>query len=424
MPYYHVKIHTKQDPKDWQWIEDLSRDMIEQRLLAPYRAGSAITLRGKTTRMEDIDRITIDQTDAPWGTHGKCMDVTDDFITGPPGSLAGADRQHVRSVLTPTERRKVFVVHGRNEGARRALFTFLRSIGLDPLEWSEAIKAAGHPNPYIGDILDAAFSRAHAVVVLFTPDDSACLHEQFRSESDPQYEMEPTGQARPNVLFEAGMAMGRDPNKTVLVEMGTLRPFSDIGGRHLLRIDNSSRQRHQLAQRLKDAGCPVKLDGTDWHAAGDFDAALELTPVARATIAVEQPQLSPEATSLLRDAAQDARGIIRKIRTLSGLTIETNGKEFGTTRDPESEAVWKEAINDLLERALVEDESGNGQVFRVTREGFRTVQQLSNGKATPEASRTEDFRLAAHKDSKAVGESIREREDQAFINAVTDFDDE
>ena len=159
-----------------------------------------------------------------------------------------------------TERRQVFVVHGRNEGARRALFTFLRSIGLDPLEWSEAIKAAGHPNPYIGDILDEAFSRAHAVVVLFTPDDSACLHEQFRSEIEPHYEIEPTGQARPNVLFEAGMAMGRDPNKTVLVEMGTLRPFSDIGGRHLLRIDNSSQQRHQLALRLKDAGCPVKLD--------------------------------------------------------------------------------------------------------------------------------------------------------------------
>lgn len=38
------------------------------------------------------------------------------------------------------DRRKVFVIHGRNESARKGLFDFLRSIGLDPIEWSEAIR--------------------------------------------------------------------------------------------------------------------------------------------------------------------------------------------------------------------------------------------------------------------------------------------
>jgi predicted nucleotide-binding protein len=33
-----------------------------------------------------------------------------------------------------TDPRKVFVIHGRNELARKALFDFLRSIGLDPIE--------------------------------------------------------------------------------------------------------------------------------------------------------------------------------------------------------------------------------------------------------------------------------------------------
>ena len=33
------------------------------------------------------------------------------------------------------------------------------------------------------------------------------------------------------------------------------------------------------------------------------------------------------------------------------------------------------------------------------------------------------YRRVAHRDSKAVGESVREREDQAFINAITDFDE-
>ena len=41
-----------------------------------------------------------------------------------------------------------------------------------------------------------------------------------RLPSDPAYERRLTGQARPNVLFEAGMAYGKDPNSTVLAQLG------------------------------------------------------------------------------------------------------------------------------------------------------------------------------------------------------------
>ena len=171
----------------------------------------------------------------------------------------------------------VFVVHGRNEEARKALFTFLASIGLHPLEWSEAVRSTGKPTPYIGQVLDAAFSRADAVVVLLTPDDEARLRLQFRRNSDAPHEVELSGQARPNVLFEAGMAMGRHPDRTIVVELGVLRPFSDIAGLHVIRLDNTSQRRQELAQRLESAGCAVNLNGTEWHAAGDFGAAVEMT---------------------------------------------------------------------------------------------------------------------------------------------------
>src|SRR5206468_2612596 len=131
---------------------------------------------------------------------------------------------------------KVFVVHGRNQALRDSIFDFLRAIGLHPLEWSEAVQLTGEASPYVGRVLDVAFKNAQAVVVLITPDDEARLKQEFQKEDDPPYEKQLTGQARPNVLFEAGMAMGRDANRTVLVEVGKLRPFSDVGGRHAVRL--------------------------------------------------------------------------------------------------------------------------------------------------------------------------------------------
>ncbi len=114
-----------------------------------------------------------------------------------------------------------------------------------------------------------ALGAGQAIVVLLTPDDVAYLRSEYATgEHDP--DTTPLGQARPNVLFEAGMAMGRDPKRTVLVELGRLRPFSDIAGRLALRMDNTLQRRMDLAQRLRRAGCSVKTAGQDWLTAGDF----------------------------------------------------------------------------------------------------------------------------------------------------------
>jgi predicted nucleotide-binding protein len=176
--------------------------------------------------------------------------------------------------------RSVFVVHGRDQTARQALFTLLRSLDLRPIEWSQAIAMTGGGSPYIGEVLRTAFSRAQAIVVLLTPDDEARLRPQFVTENEDEVEKRLAGQARPNVLFEAGMAVGFDEQRTILVEVGRLKPFSDIAGRHAVRFDGSSRARQDLVIRLRTAGCRVNLDGTDWLTAGDFgtseDASIEV----------------------------------------------------------------------------------------------------------------------------------------------------
>lgn len=164
--------------------------------------------------------------------------------------------------------KSVFVIHGRNEPARAAIFEFLRSIGLRPIEWSQAIAMTGKASPYIGEVLDAAFGSAQAVVVLQTPDDIAYLHPSLTYPDDEACEPKP--QPRPNVLFESGMAMGRHADRTVLVELGQIRAFSDIHGRHAVRLDDTVSKRQDLADRLSTAGCSVDLSGRDWHSAGDF----------------------------------------------------------------------------------------------------------------------------------------------------------
>lgn len=173
----------------------------------------------------------------------------------------------------PRQRRRgtsVFVVHGRNENARRELFIFLRSLGLQPLEWNEAIRRTRQATPYVGTILDTAFREAAAVVVLFTPDDDARLRTVLRKSHDPDFEKRLTGQARPNVIFEAGMAFGRNPENTVLVQLGEIRPFSDIAGRHVVHLSNSPASRQELATKLANAGCNVNTEGTDWLDAGNL----------------------------------------------------------------------------------------------------------------------------------------------------------
>jgi hypothetical protein len=68
------------------------------------------------------------------------------------------------------------------------------------------------------------------------------------------------------------MAMAHFPNRTVLVQVGASRPFSDIAGIHYIKMDNTLAKRRDLANRLKMAGCSViDLNSTtEWQTAGDF----------------------------------------------------------------------------------------------------------------------------------------------------------
>ena len=395
MPYYHVTLASTLGRSHNEEIYNCSRELLEERILSPRSKGVPIAVNGKVFPDERIERIRIWETAHAIESlsqflssayiSGTAKDVTDDFITGPPGQDS-TERQSVQKDLRPpTDTRDVFVIHGRNAPARDAMFAFLRSLSLHPLEWQELVAQTRHGSPYIGDILEVAFSRAHALVVLMTPDDEARLREPLRNGHEP-CEAILQGQARPNVLFEAGMAFGRNAARTVLVQLGNLRRFTDVDGRHTIRWDGSPGRRNELAQRLKSAGCPVNTDGNDWLTAGDFSAAIALATAVEtredvaipegqdSTIANADTQISSDAAELLTEAADNGNGRIMKVALANGTIIMGGRREFSTMGDRRSEAKWESALGELVDQSLAH--FSGGESFDVTHLGFTVADSL------------------------------------------------
>ena len=185
--------------------------------------------------------------------------------------------------------REIAVVHGRDIEVTNAVFGFLRALDLHPREWEELLSKAPDATPYTGALIEKLFEDVQAVVVIFTPDDETRLHPDLHGTKEETYETRFMCQARPNVLFEAGRAFGLYPNRTVLVEVGELRPISDLIGRNTVRL-GSEKAIQSFTNRLKAAGCAVNTDGVDWLKVSRFSnlAALNRSPAARFEIS-EQP---------------------------------------------------------------------------------------------------------------------------------------
>jgi predicted nucleotide-binding protein len=291
--YWHVRVEAKgADPKlfDRLVVLDQDRDWIERRILQPRRQGAPITVEGRELDWQEIksvrvawaqepSRETILRLEAedgaspvlhvgdpeyPWRTAERATDMTNELIDGPAGQAQKPFSGPPLSERMRADPKKVMVVYGRDDEARRSMFDFLRALGLSPLEWGSLVASTGKGAPYIGEVLKHAFEVAQAVVVLFTPDDEANLCASLQGTNEPDHETHPTPQARPNVLFEAGMALGVHPDRTILVELGELRPFSDIYGRHAVRLNHTEKPLRDIARRLENIGCAVDTANDDW----------------------------------------------------------------------------------------------------------------------------------------------------------------
>ena len=152
--------------------------------------------------------------------------------------------------------RNVFLIHGRDSQLAESFRNMLRAVGLRPLEWEAAVRATGRPAPYVGEVLERAVRLAQAILVVLSPDDMVTLHPDLVAEASPQ-ETRPAGQPGPNVIFELGMAMALNPERTILVEVGHLKPITDLAGLNVIRFDGSAIAVKKLLDRLRLVGCPM-----------------------------------------------------------------------------------------------------------------------------------------------------------------------
>lgn len=197
-----------------------------------------------------------------------------------PSSATIVDRVALRPLTKakkapkPTKDNSMFVVHGRDTKLNTDMYAFLSSIGIVPMEWDHAIKAAkGGANPIVGDVISQAMDRVQGVMILFSPDEETRIKSKLASEGDKRKGLHLKGfQPRPNVILEAGLALGAHSDKTILVQVGDIRDISDIAGKHMVHLSNSFADRKRLADRLESKlKFKVDITGTTWQKIGDFD---------------------------------------------------------------------------------------------------------------------------------------------------------
>ena len=190
MQYFHIRVTPRSNRSRDQIELDLSEEVLMSRFVLPYRQGRGIAVDGRPIPVDDIEQIRIGRSDVGskqlWGVASQrsstgfsstewyvvdiSEDVTNQYITGLPGGEVTRDSvPKVGESGAAVDARKVWVVHGRDIVNRDAMFSFLRAINLDPVEWSEARRGTGRPQPYVGEVLDYAFAIAQAVVVILHP---------------------------------------------------------------------------------------------------------------------------------------------------------------------------------------------------------------------------------------------------------------
>ena len=153
----------------------------------------------------------------------------DDDQPAPPSSMKTSERETTN---------EVFVVHGRDDGAKDSVARFLTNLGLQPIVL--------HEQPNQGRTIIEKFednARVGFALVLLTPDDK-CVSEKG----------DITFRARQNVILELGYFTAKLGRKhTCALVKGEVELPSDYHGVLYIKMDDGGAWKSELVGELKEA---------------------------------------------------------------------------------------------------------------------------------------------------------------------------
>ena len=144
-------------------------------------------------------------------------------------------------------KRKVFIVHGRDNEAKQEVARFLTGLGLEPIILHEQASSG----MTIIEKIERYTNEADFALVLYTPCD------QGRGVYETK--VSPRSRARQNVVFEHGYLMaklGRE-NVCALVK-GEIETPNDISGVVYIPLDGFGGWKNEVAKELKACGYVIK----------------------------------------------------------------------------------------------------------------------------------------------------------------------
>lgn len=271
--YFHIILKTKKDNFYGECKTDLTKDQLISRFIESYDYGRPIIINGKTVHSEEIERITIasspatiesyfpmlQQEDAtssvtiiggPSYTHRaiyNAENVTDDFISNPPGWLKEKIEKVPMQQPATDKKKKVFIVHGHDQAAQNMIARFVERMGFDAIILHEQTSSGRTVIEKIEDYSDVGYA-----VVLYTPDDVGNVKHRA---DDLRL------RARQNVVFEHGYLISKLSRKNVAAIVdGEIEIPNDISGVVYIKLDEASAWQLALAREMRQSGFEIDMN--------------------------------------------------------------------------------------------------------------------------------------------------------------------
>ena len=167
--------------------------------------------------------------------------------TSKPAHAAAAIAWPLSDPVVARNKRKVFIVHGRDDLAKHEVSRFIERLGLEAIILHEQANAG----MTIIEKIERYTNDADFALVLYTPcDQGRGYHEQ---------QEKPKDRARQNVVFEHGYLMaklGRE-NVCALVK-GTIETPNDISGVVYVPLDQAGAWQNEIVKELRGCGYTIQ----------------------------------------------------------------------------------------------------------------------------------------------------------------------